>query len=389
MPDSKAGRKTIWVLLALLAVPGCGHDPRALPVNLAPRAAAKDPAHASYLIGEDAVSLVEGMAVRPAAPGAAEKVETSLFGMPEWGDLDGDGDEDAAVLLIQRTGGSGSFHYVAAALSQKEGFSGTNAVLLGDRVAPQTLQIRNGVILASYAERAAAQPMSAAPTEARTKYLSLSAGKLVETPPFDAGVQVVEGWVTIGHEVRALRPCGQKASVWLDPASPGFQAIRQAYEQALPPIAPPYTPVFMTLAGRLAAAPIDGFGRDYGASFQASQWLQAWPRGNCRADRIRVTTPLAGSVVRSPLLVSGRARGPWFFEADFPVHLKDSKGRVVATAIAKAQAPWMTREFVAFEAILHFDTSAQPSPGTLVLVKNNPSDDRSLDDAAELPVFYH
>jgi hypothetical protein len=145
----------------------------------------------------------------------------------------------------------------------------------------------------------------------------------------------------------------------------------------------------MTLAGRLAEAPTDGFGRDYGAAFRSSQFLQVWPGGNCRADRVRVTTPVAGSVVRSPLRVSGWARGPWFFEGDFPIHLRDHKGRILATGIAAAKGPWMTQAFVPFEATLQFTASPQPSRGFLVLVKNNPSDDHGLDDAVELPVFYH
>jgi hypothetical protein len=100
-------------------------------------------------------------------------------------------------------------------------------------------------------------------------------------------MQVLEGWVTIGHEVRAFQPCGHPESLWLDPASDGFKAVQQAYAGMLPPDAQPYTPVFMTLAGRLAEAATDGFGRDYGAGFRNSQFLQAWPRGNCRADQVR------------------------------------------------------------------------------------------------------
>jgi len=376
--------------LALLAVSGCGSRSGVLAAgnSASPGPVAADPANATYRVEGARVTLRGGTAERPAAPGAAESVQTRLFGTPVWGDLDGDGEDDAAVLLLHLSGGSGSFYYVAAALRRGEGFDGTNAVLLGDRVAPQSLQVRNGMLMAHYAERRPVEPMTAVPREAKTKVLTWRAGELVESPPVDKGMLLTEGWVTIGHEVRAFEPCGRNGEVWLDPASEGFAAIRDAYAAALPPDARPYTPVFMTLTGRLAAAPRDGFGMDYAASFGDARLVQVWSRGNCRADEVSLTTPLAGSVVRSPLKVRGRAPGTWFFEGDFPVHLKDRKGRIVGSGVARASGPWMTRERVPFEAELHFAASPQPVRGTLVLVKDNPTDDRSLDDAVEFPLFY-
>lgn len=382
-------RITGW--LALLAASGCTAGLNGITNHDAPAlvpAAQSGPANASYLIEGSAITLTRGKAERQAAPASAEKVETTLIGMPVPGDLDGDGDDDAAVILLHRTGGTGSFYYVAATIRQGDVFRGTNAIRLGDRVAPKSVQIRNGVLTAHYDDRRVGESMAVVPSIAQSKYITLQAGKLVEARPLAEGVELREGWVTIGHEARTFQPCGQGEGLWLDPRSEAFKAVGHAYAQALPENAQPYTPVFMTLAGRFEKAPSEGTGRDYSASFLATQWLQAWPRGNCRADRIRVDTPLAGSVIRSPLRVSGSARGFWFFEADFPVHLKDENGRIVATGIAKAQAPWMTEAFVPFEATLEFKSSPQPMRGALVLVKDNPSDDRSLDEAVELPVFY-
>ena len=353
-----------------------------------PPPAARHPGNATYFIGNDAVPLVAGKAVRQAAPGSAERIETRFFSEPEWGDLDGDGEDDAAMVLLHRAGGSGSFFYVAAAIWQGEVFQGTNAVLLGDRIAPGSVQIRNGVVIVEYADRQAAEPMATAPSMVRTKYLTLRAGKLLQVPALTDGELVTEGWATIDHEVRTFQPCGDAESLWLEPRGEAFEAARKAYAEALPANAQPRTPVFMTLAGRISQAPTEGFGRDYRNGFHASFWIQAWPRGNCRADRIRISTPRPGSLVRSPLRISGWARGYWFFEADFPVRLRDENGQIVATGIAKAQAPWMTNDFVPFEATLRFPAATAPRRGSLVLVKDNPSDDRSLDDAADLPIFY-
>lgn len=90
------------------------------------------------------------------------------------------------------------------------------------------------------------------------------------------------------------------------------------------------------------------------------------------SDRIRLTTPLAGASVRSPLEIAGEARGSWFFEASFPVTLLDANGGVLARRPAQARGEWMTEEFVPFDAELTF-TQPTTSTGTLVLAKDNPS----------------
>jgi hypothetical protein len=90
------------------------------------------------------------------------------------------------------------------------------------------------------------------------------------------------------------------------------------------------------------------------------------------ADRIRLTSLVAGASVRSPLQVAGEARGPWFFEASFPVTLLDANGGLLAQSAAQARGEWMTEAFVPFAAQLTFPPPTTPT-GTLVLSKNNPT----------------
>ena len=103
-----------------------------------------------------------------------------------------------------------------------------------------------------------------------------------------------------------------------------------------------------------------------------------------KQDLIVVSAPTPNSKITSPLTVSGQARGPWFFEASFPVILEDSQGNVIGTGIAEAQSDWMTDEFVPFEAILEFTSSAEK--GKLILMKANASGLPENDDQLEIPV---
>ncbi len=132
-----------------------------------------------YTIGGREVLLVEGVAEAPAAPGSAATVVTRYFGNEARGDLNGDGREDVAFLLTQEPGGSGTFFYAVAALDQRNGFVGSEAVLIGDRIAPQTTQIRDdGVIVVSFADRAPGETFAAAPSVAKSIWLKLDPARL-------------------------------------------------------------------------------------------------------------------------------------------------------------------------------------------------------------------
>jgi hypothetical protein len=93
-------------------------------------------------------------------------------------DFNGDGKQDTVFILTQNNGGSGTFYYVVVALSGPDGYSGTNGVLLGDRVAPQTTEIKNGQIIVNYADRKAGEAMTVAPSVGVSKYLNLNGNKL-------------------------------------------------------------------------------------------------------------------------------------------------------------------------------------------------------------------
>lgn len=349
--------------------------------------AATDPLDATYTIEGEPIHLAAGRRERQAAPGSATMVTTAVFDDPVSGDLDGDGTDDAALVLVHQPGGSGTFYYVAAALAIDGTYRGTDAVLLGDRIAPQTLAIRNGVIYANYADRRADEPMAVTPSAGKSKYFTVRDEMLAEGGALAEGERVVEGWLIIGHEVRAFEPCSDPRDHWLLGESPALQAIMRAYRAALP-AAQPYTPLFVTLAGRVDARPNDGFGAQYHAGFVATQLVQVWPKGNCRSAFILVESPAPGAAIESPLQVRGRARGMWYFEGDFPVVLEDARGRVIAEWYAIAQGEWMTQSFVPFTATLEFKSPGAGATGALVLKKDNASERRELDDAVRVPVFF-
>lgn len=135
---------------------------------------------ATYAIDGKLVTLTDGRSETELVPGSASTLVTQYFGNETAGDFNGDGATDVVFLLTQSSGGSGTFFYVVAALKIPGGYEGTNAILLGDRIAPQTTEFRNGEIIVNYAERRPDEPMTTQPSMGVSKYLRVENGALVE-----------------------------------------------------------------------------------------------------------------------------------------------------------------------------------------------------------------
>lgn len=118
----------------------------------------------SVKIGDDTFDLINGVAEVSVVSESATKNRVSIFGEPVLGDLDNDGDSDGALLLVNESGGSGSFFYAVLAINESGKYKVTNAMLLGDRIAPQTVEIHDGRAVYNFAERRAGEPFTTPPS---------------------------------------------------------------------------------------------------------------------------------------------------------------------------------------------------------------------------------
>lgn len=81
---------------------------------------------------------------------------------------------------------------------------------------------------------------------------------------------------------------------------------------------------------------------------------------------------MPGQSIKSPLTITGKAVGNWYFEASFPVELLDGNGKSMMIVPAQAQGDWMTSSFVPFSVMLSFSKPATAT-GTIVFKNDNPS----------------
>lgn len=169
-------KKTIWAIAILLIVFGWLAFESYYPREGKIKTSFKD---ATYVIEGRQIKLENGFAETESAPGSASKVITRYFGNELKADLNGDGLEDVAFILTQNTGGSGTFYYAVAALNTPEGYIGSDAYLLGDRIAPQSTNMSSDtnqkyVVVFNYGDRAQGEPMTTSPSIGKSAYLKLN-----------------------------------------------------------------------------------------------------------------------------------------------------------------------------------------------------------------------
>ncbi len=105
------------------------------------------------------------------------------------------------------------------------------------------------------------------------------------------------------------------------------------------------------------------------------------------SDMIRVSAPVAGAAIESPVSVSGEARGNWYFEASFAAEVLDENGKSLGVSPIQAQGDWMTTEFVPFEGSIVF-SKPTTATGLIRFHKDNPSGDPMRDASIDVPVTF-
>ena len=141
-----------------------------------------DPTNATYIIDGQSVALIDGVSEVSSAPGSATKTTTRYFGNEAYGDVDGDDDNDAAFLITQDSGGTGLFYYVVVALRTPTGYKLTNTFLVGDRISPQSTEIKEDSkeLHVNFAERKKGEPMTAEPSVGATLLLKVTPEGVLE-----------------------------------------------------------------------------------------------------------------------------------------------------------------------------------------------------------------
>lgn len=142
-----------------------------------------DPLNGTYTFegGEESyeVTFKDGSAKRIGTGPLQTSFETEITVYKDFGDLNADGKEDAAIIIGETSGLSAIPLYVAAYVSGPIRYNGSNAIFLGDRIQPESIDINNGIITVVYLDRDEDEPLAAEPTVRVTKQFAYQNGLLV------------------------------------------------------------------------------------------------------------------------------------------------------------------------------------------------------------------
>jgi hypothetical protein len=180
----------LWILaFMLVATTACESSPESIPIVLT-NTPAEQTSPPRELTGEELENLeysgIYDQAVKlsageysgpPFIEGGASR-PTLVLQTTASGDLDQDGVADAAVVLVENSGGSGNFIYLAAVLNANGVPVNTSTILLGDRVKVQSIQVVDGQIQLAIFTHAPEDALCCPTQEAEMKFL-LDAGQLV------------------------------------------------------------------------------------------------------------------------------------------------------------------------------------------------------------------
>ncbi len=187
-----------------------------------PEPVATDYKNATYVIDGTLVTLKDGES-QVQISNSSSKVITRYFGNELFKDLNADGRDDAIFLLTQESGGTGIFYYVVAALNTETGYVGSQALLLGDRIAPQTTESGpSKEIIVNYADRAAGEAMTTQPSLGKSLRLILD----INTMQFGEVAADFEGEadpnsMTLGMKSWAWQKTEYKDGQTIIPVKPG------------------------------------------------------------------------------------------------------------------------------------------------------------------------
>lgn len=90
------------------------------------------------------------------------------------------------------------------------------------------------------------------------------------------------------------------------------------------------------------------------------------------SDEILISTPRPNQEITLPFVIKGKARGNWFFEANFSGELFDANKKSLGVVILTATDDWMSEDFVPFEGEMKFAKPDTPT-GELIIKNANPS----------------
>jgi len=187
------------------------------------------PLDATYRIEDEEVALRNGVATKELVLGAASQAVTRVYGKPVFADLTGDNVDDAALILTQNTGGSGTFFYAVVAIRDGEGYLGSDAVYLGDRITVDDVSIEHEITTVQYRTYKEEQSFADEPARPVARHFTLAGGYLTEVA-VEEGAMLMRGTYHAERGTATFTDC-DGTTYLVDDSSRARAALDAIYKQ--------------------------------------------------------------------------------------------------------------------------------------------------------------
>ena len=122
-------------------------------------------------IGDRTFTMSNGFASQQSGSGSAVPNTIRVIGEPAPGDANRDGYRDAALLIENDLGTGGRFYYAVLAVSENGSYRATNALLMGDRIAPRTVDFLDWRFVYNYLARGSGEPITESPSVKKSLWI--------------------------------------------------------------------------------------------------------------------------------------------------------------------------------------------------------------------------
>lgn len=144
-----------------------------------------------YKIDDRIISLEKGTFSEEILPGSASKLQVKLSEWLALGDINADQKSDAVVVLIENTGGSGTFYHLIPVIRQGKSPHALHAIMLGDRISMVSLNIENQRINVVYLEHSSKEAMSSPPSREIQRHFILKDKMITEVKNTSMNVALI------------------------------------------------------------------------------------------------------------------------------------------------------------------------------------------------------
>ncbi|MGC9363585.1 MAG: hypothetical protein ACP5FZ_03345 [Fidelibacterota bacterium] len=165
------------IFLVSLICQSCGLSSR----HLSNRAFLRHLSGLEYRIDNQVIQLAKGKYMQKKAPDATSEMVVALSDWLVLGDLNGDRQADAAVILITNSGGNGKYYYLVPVLRQDNQHPlALNAFFVGERISIVSLNIEDQQIDLVYLDREPGDSMATLPKIEIRRRFSIKSDTLAE-----------------------------------------------------------------------------------------------------------------------------------------------------------------------------------------------------------------